>query len=159
MFRGAIPPPALLFGFLIGSALGFFVHVVFTGFPASNLIPLRVAETIELAAPTMSPAPPRAVHVGAGITPEAGVEARKALAAARASVKSLDGNAGVEAFEECIRQADLPACHLELGLVLLTAGDGAAYPHLRRYLELEPKPQEAALIRTVLDRVGTSTTS
>ncbi|MEQ9503097.1 MAG: hypothetical protein RIT81_39870 [Deltaproteobacteria bacterium] len=159
MFRGAIPPPALLFGFLIGSALGFFVHVIFTGFPTSNVIPLRVAETIELAAPKMAPAAPRAIHAEAGVTPEAGVEARKALAAARASVKQLDGNAGVEAFEDCIRRADLPACHLELGLVLLTAGDGAAYAHLRRYLELEPNPQEAALIRSVLDQVGTSTTS
>lgn len=156
--RGALPFPALLLGALIGSTLAFGLHVLFTGVPGSEALPLVVAESIELAPLPATRLPPRAQNV-APITPESTLEARQELAAARRALQKLDAHAAVVALEECIRLADLDGCHLELGLVLLVAGDGAVYPHIERYLELSPAPVEADVLRAVLERVGTSTTS
>ncbi len=157
VLRGAIPPQAVLLGLLIGSAIACFVHVLFTGLAGASVMPLRVAETLELSDADIPAAPPRAELGSEEVTLETEAEARKALAEARDAVKRLEGRKAVAAFSECIELADLPKCHLELGLLLLTMGDGAAYPHLERYLELDPQPEEADALGVLLDRVRTST--
>lgn len=159
VLRGAIPPQAILLGILIGSAAACFLHVMFTGLSGASAMPLRIAETLELS-PTGVPRAPARAELGVGsVTLESEVEARRALAAARIAVKQLDGQAAITSFSSCIELADLPACHLELGILLLTMEDGAGYAHLERYLELDPHPEEPDAIGIILDRATTSTTS
>ena len=74
-----------------------------------------------------------------------------------AALQNLDGRVARDAFVQCIENADLPNCHLELGLLLLVVNDGAGYAHLERYLELVPDAHEGDAIRKALQTV-TSTT-
>lgn len=155
--RSTIPPAAVLLGVFIGSAVAFFFHVLFTAAPTTVNRPLLIEDTLKAAS-----LPPRAGVAVAScrheeVTPEQSSEARRALSAGRAALQNLDGRVARDAFVQCIQQADLPNCHLELGLLLLVVNDGAGYAHLERYLELAPDAHESEAIRQALQTV-TSTT-
>lgn len=78
--------------------------------------------------------------------------AREVLTAARRALMNGEMMTAEEGFKECLKLAELPECHRNLGVLYAQIKDTTqSIKHYRKYLEISPNAQDADYIRGIVE--------
>lgn len=79
-------------------------------------------------------------------------KAREVSTRARAALMNGEMTTAEEGFKECLKLAELPECHRNLGVLYAQIKDTAqSIKHYRKYLEISPNAQDADYIRGIVE--------